>query len=238
MHRDPSPADSCQTDSTAGACAPVAPAAPAAPAAPPAHGAVVGSTDAPSPALVGVGRSVWLRANGRPGVVIASLAVAMGLALLLLARPWGRSVGVVTWLGGAGVLVAGAGGVMLTLRPRLVLEKESVRVHLAPGRIDPVPLEFVECFFLGSRLEPPPPGDDSTGGARVRTLVMRIAERAVDHAARPTLPLWGAWSEGSVNFDGRWCEPLSVDLVRRLNRDLATAKRAARARNEARGEAT
>jgi hypothetical protein len=92
-----------------------------------------------------------LRANGRPGVVIASLAVAMALALLLLARPWSRSVGVVTWLGGAGVLVAGAGGVMLTLRPRLVLEKESVRVHLAPGRIDPVPLEFVECFFLGSR---------------------------------------------------------------------------------------
>jgi hypothetical protein len=101
-----------------------------------------------------------------------------------------------------------------------------------------VPLEFVECFFLGSRLEPPPPGDDSTGGARVRTLVMRIAERAVDHAARPTLPLWGAWSEGSVTFDGRWCEPLSVDLVRRLNRDLAAAKRSARARNEARGEAT
>ena len=235
MHRDPSPADSCQTDSAAGACAPLAPFAPLGP---PAHGAVVGSTDTPSQALVGVGRAVWLRANGRPGVVIASLAVAMALSLLLLTRPWSRSVGVVTWLGGAGVLVAGAGGVMLTSRPRLVLEKESVRVHLAPGRIDPVPLEFVECFFLGSRLEPPPPGDDSTGGARVRTLVMRIAERAVDHAARPTLPLWGAWSEGSVNFDGRWCEPLSVDLVRRLNRDLATAKRAARARNEARGEAT
>ena len=232
MHSDPSPADSCQTDSAAGACAPLAPFGP------PAHGAVVGSTDTPSQALVGVGRAVWLRANGRPGVVIASLAVAMALSLLLLTRPWSRSVGVVTWLGGAGVLVAGAGGVMLTSRPRLVLEKESVRVHLAPGRIDPVPLEFVECFFLGSRLEPPPPGDDSTGGARVRTLVMRIAERAVDHAARPTLPLWGAWSEGSVNFDGRWCEPLSVDLVRRLNRDLATAKRAALARNEARGEAT
>jgi hypothetical protein len=29
-----------------------------------------------------------------------------------------------------------------------------------------------------------------------------------------------------VTFDGRWCEPLSVDLVRRLNRQLAAAKRA------------
>ncbi len=223
MHREPSPADSCQSDSTTGACA---------------HGSVVGKSDDPSPAPVGAGRSVWLRANGRPGIVIACLAVAMGFTLLLLARPWSRPVGVVTWLGGAGVLVAGAGGVRLTSRPRLVLERESVLVHLAPGRFDSVPLESVECFFLGSRLEPPPPGDDSTGGARVRTLVMRIAERAVDHAARPTLPLWGAWSEGSVTFDGRWCEPLSVDLVRRLNRDLATAKRAARARTVTGGETT
>jgi hypothetical protein len=220
MHRDPSPAEACPTDPATGACAHESGAA------------------TPPPTVAGGGRSVWLRANGRPGVVIASLAVALGLALLLLARPWSRPVGIVTWLGGGGVLVAGAGGVLLTSRPRLVLEGDRVRVHLAPGRIDPVPLEIVECFFLGSRLEPPPSGDDSTGGARVRTLVMRIAERAVDHAARPTLPLWGAWSEGSVTFDGRWCEPLSVDLVCRLNRDLATAKRAARARNVVRGEAT
>ena len=96
-----------------------------------------------------------------------------------------------------------------------------------PLRIDQTPWNVV---FLGSRLEPPHPGDVRTGGDRVRTLVMRIAERAVEHAERPTLPLWGAWQEGSVTFDGRWCEPLSVDLVRRLNRDLATAKRAAPAK--------
>ena len=54
----------------------------------------------------------------------------------------------------------------------------------------------------------------------------RIAERAGDHADRPTLPAWGSWSEGSVTFDGRWCAPLSVDLVRRLNKALAEAKRA------------
>jgi hypothetical protein len=67
----------------------------------------------------------------------------------------------------------------------------------------------------------------------VRTLVMRIAERATAHADRATLPAWGAWQEGSVTFDGRWCEPLSVDLVRRLNRDLSAAKREAIGRTAA-----
>ncbi len=224
MHRDPSPADICPTDPATGACT---------------HGPGEGPGAAtPPPTAAGGGRSVWLRANGRPGVLIVALAVVAGVVLVLLARPWSRPVGSATWLGGAGLLAAGAGAALLTLRPRLVLDRESLRVHLAPGRIDRVPLDVVECFFLGSRLEPPAPGDDTTGGERIRTLVMRIAERSSDHASRPTLPLWGAWSDGSVTFDGRWCEPLSVDLVRRLNRDLAATKRAARARSVAVGEGT
>ena len=222
MHRDPAPADSCPSDPTAGACA---------------HRSADGGGDGCQPAVAAPeGRSVWLRANGRPALVIACLAAALGLGLVLLARPWSRPVGVATWLAGTGLVAAGAGGVLLMSRPRIVLAGEQVRVHLAPGRIDRVPLDLVECFFLGSRLEPPRPGDESTGGERVRTLVMRIAERAVDHAARPTLPSWGLWREGSVTFDGRWCEPLSVDLVRRLNRDLATAKRTARAGRSGAGE--
>ena len=218
MHRDPSPADACPTDPATGACA---------------HES--GAATPPS-SVAGGGRSVWVQANGRPGGLIFGLAVAAGVVLVLLARLWNQPFGSGAWLGVAGLIAAGAGAGLLTLRPRLVLDRESLRVHLAPGRIDRVPLDVVECFFLGSRLEPPAPGDDTTGGERVRTLVMRIAERARDHAARPTLSLWGAWSEGSVTFDGRWCEPLSVDLVRRLNRELAAAKRSARAGRVAAGE--
>ena len=206
MHRVPPPVEAPHCDAPAGACA---------------------ETALPA---TGRGAVVWLRSNHWPGVGIAGMAAALLLVVLLASRPWSRPVGVVPWLLGGGLGVAGAAGLILSSRPRIVLVGKGLRVHLAPARVEVVPLEVVECFFLGSRLEPPHPGDVRTGGDRVRTLVMRIAERAVDHAERPTLPLWGAWREGSVTFDGRWCEPLSVDLVRRLNRDLTTAKRAALAR--------
>ena len=206
MHRDPPPVEA------------------------PHGGAPAGASAEAAPPATGRGPVVWLRSNHRPGIGIAGMAAALLLVVLLASRPWSRPVGVVPWLLGSGLGVAAAAGLILASRPRIVLAAREVRVHLAPARVEVVPLEAVECFFLGSRLEPPRPGDEATGGERVRTLVMRIAERAVDLAERPTFPRWGAWQEGSVTFDGRWCEPLSVDLVRRLNRDLTTAKRAALAR--------
>lgn len=208
MQRSSSSADACDA-ARAGACA----------AEPAADGGA---------AAVGRGRGVWLRANPRPGIVVAAVAtVIVGLLVLLgfLARTWQRQAGWGAWLSGGLVAVAGAGGVLVSSRPRIVLDGGHVVVRLRPTGAVSVPLDVVECFFLGSRLEPPPPGDHRTGGERVRTLVMRIAERAVEFADRPTLTPWGRWEEGSVTFDGRWCEPLSVDLVRRLNRELAAAKR-------------
>jgi len=217
MHHAPSPADACDAGAAA-ACDRSAP--------------------ADDVSHAGAGRIVWLRANRRPGIVVAAVATLLLVVIVVAARPWQRPVGGLTWLAGGGVVVAGACCLTVISRPRIGLDGEGVAVHLRPARVDVVPLGAVECFFLGSRLEPPPPGDHSTGGERVRTLVMRIAERAVDHAQRPTLPVWGGWREGSVTFDGRWCEPLSVDLVRRLNRELAAAKRAAKARSVTDGEAT
>lgn len=171
--------------------------------------------------------AVWLRSNPRPGVAIAAIAGGLVFAILLAMRPWNRPLGVPAWCLGGGVVVTAAVGMLLATLPRIVVSGRSLRVRLALARVEIVPLECVECFFLGSRLEPPRPGDQRTGGNRVRTLVMRIAERAVEHGTRTTFPPWGAWEGGSVTFDGRWCEPLSVDLVRRLNRELAAAKRGA-----------
>ncbi len=189
----------------------------------------------PAPDGNGVGRTVaattppgraWLRANPRPGAACLGAGVLVAALVAVAVRPWDAPRHVPGWILVIAPLVIGAAACAASGRPRLVRRADAVLVRLAPLRRETVPLEAVECFFLGSRLEPSRAGD-TAAGARVRTLVMRLAERATTLARRPTLPAWGTWNEGSVTFDGRWCEPLSIDLVRRLNRELAAAKRAA-----------
>ena len=112
-------------------------------------------------------------------------------------------------------------------RPRLERVGRDLRVRLAPFRSHDVPLEVVECFFLGSRpLEQPGTVPDDLPTHRLGTLVVRLAERAVEWHERPTMMSeWGTWKEGAIVCDGRWCEPLSADLVRALTGRLVAAKR-------------
>lgn len=172
----------------------------------------------------GAGPGVWLRGNPRPGWLVGMVGVAVAAVLAAVLPGRVALPGPLAWGVAALPALIGAGVCLTTRWPRLVNGRGEVIVRLSPLRRERVPLDAVECFFLGSRLEPS--ADETvSAGDRVRTLVMRIAERAAAFAERPTLPAWGSWREGSVTFDGRWCEPLSVDLVRRLNRALAEAKR-------------
>ena len=191
------------------------------------HGTGEACTPAAAPP---VAPRVWLMGNHRAGAAaLLGGVVAALLLLLVLLFACRAAAGTWNWRVAAALaalpLAAGAALAAAAARPRLVPRGDRivVRVGLVAG--EEVPLGIVECFFLGSRLEPPSVDDGTRGGQRVRTLVMRLAERATGFASRPSFPLFGSWSEGSVTFDGRWCEPLSVDLVRRLNRELAAAKR-------------
>ena len=133
-------------------------------------------------------------------------------------------------------LAAGAaaiGGLAVAAsRPRLERRGDCLLVRLSPTQVHELPLEIVECFFLGSHsLEPEgvPPRDDVVTH-RVGTLVVRIAERALAYRERPTFGPWGTWQEGSIVCDGRWCEPLSAERARWLSGRLIEAKRSAAAR--------
>jgi hypothetical protein len=173
---------------------------------------------------------IWLRGNLRPVVWLALVEVVVGGGLiaaaalrasslpffLLVAVPvCGMAAGIV------GVLAWAAA------RPRLQRVGRCLRVRLSPTAVEDVPLDAVECFFQGSnpidRSGEPTCGDHAT--LRVNTLVMRLAERAADFSKRATFTPWGTWDDGYVVFDGRWCEPLSADLARRLSRHLLDAKR-------------
>ncbi|MCX7432139.1 MAG: hypothetical protein NTY17_14240 [Planctomycetia bacterium] len=126
-------------------------------------------------------------------------------------------------------VAAGLVGVLAyaAARPRLERVGGCLRVRLSPTAVEDVPLDAVECFFQGSN--PIDRSGELTCGDRaafrVNTLVMRLAERAADFSKRATFTPWGTWDDGYVVFDGRWCEPLSTDLARRLSRQLVEAKR-------------
>lgn len=181
----------------------------------------------------------WLRGNVRPavGLVLAAAAITVaGVALAWAGGAPAASVGLLAAAGGV-VLASAAAVAVAAARPRLALHGAAVRIRLAPLVAHDVPLDMVECVFLGSRplaaaaagAAPGTTGGDAAeaeASRRVATLVMRIAERATAWQSRPTFRAWGTWEEGNVVFDGRWCEPLTVVLARDVARRLLEAKRA------------
>ncbi|MFM8804023.1 MAG: hypothetical protein ACKOK8_08955 [Planctomycetia bacterium] len=176
-------------------------------------------------------REIWLRGNLRPVTWLAAVAAvtAFGLfAALALAGPAPAAA----WLAVTilSLVMAAVVGMLsfAAARPRLVCAGDRLRIRLSPTVVHDVPLDVVECFFQGSnpiaRTGEPTCGDHAA--FRVNTLVMRLAERAADFSRRPTFTPWGTWDDGYVVFDGRWCEPLSAEVARRLSRELLDAKRA------------
>jgi hypothetical protein len=151
---------------------------------------------------------VWLRSNPRPavaGAVVVALAGAVAAATLWVAGgpAWG-------WW----ALVAAS-------LPRLVRRGGMLRVRLSPLTAHDVPLEIVECVFPGSS----PLEGSEAAPRRVGTVVMRLAERAVAWKERPTFAAWGTWNDGHVVIDGRWCEPLSLEVTKQLGQRILEAKR-------------
>jgi hypothetical protein len=54
---------------------------------------------------------------------------------------------------------------------------------------------------------------------------VRVAEKATDYHHREVKPALARWDEGYVTIHGAWCEPLTLQVVQRLNARLAEAHR-------------
>ena len=171
---------------------------------------------------------IWLRGNPRPALAVfvaAATAAAVGVVVASMREPawaWGLAAVFIPLLAAAAALARAAA------RPRLMRRGSTLEVRLSPLGVHRVPLEIVECVFPGFQ----PLGGGEDGGAavaprRVNTLVVRLAERATEWRARPVTAAWGGWDDGTIVFDGRWCEPLSPALVRHIAARLVDAKREA-----------
>ena len=150
----------------------------------------------------------WLKANLRLAgllAVVASFFFLSSLAVCGIAVWNSGGVSVVAFLcsAGLGILACLIGYVAFTAKQERIFVKDSeVMVRIGPASIEKIPLDAVECFFLGSQ----PLG------------------RSGDLASGRRGP-WACWEDGYLVVDGRWSEPLVVETLRRINGRLAVAKR-------------
>ena len=175
---------------------------------------------------------ILLRNNPRASRFLAGalgLAVAAGLACLIWG--WWSSRWIIAALGVA-VGLTGAIG-LARWQPwwrsvRVALESETVRVYLRRGRPWAIPLDVVECFFLG---QAPSTMRDAAGQeVETRNVVIRLAERSAEWQQQPGVERsLGRWCDGYITVYGIWCEPLDRSVVEAMNHRLAELKRSRRA---------
>jgi hypothetical protein len=117
----------------------------------------------------------------------------------------------------------------LMFQPRLSYANERLDVRLRPGPPIQVPIDVVECFFLGQGPALLPlSGRDKV--EETSTIVIRLAESAEQWKHFDVNPALGLWCDGYITIRGTWCEPITNELLKRLNDNLISAHRTLRAK--------
>jgi hypothetical protein len=169
----------------------------------------------------------WLAANSRvfflalaPAVVLATAGLVLTVVTHFREAPLANVAGwSLLWCGlAATALIVGR-----MRLPRLAYLRGWLLVYLSGARPIRIPIDVVECFFLGQG----PSQIDAAGIDRVkaRNLIVRLAESATQWHQMPVRASLGEWCDGYITVRGMWCEPLTIKLVTDLNRRLAQVKR-------------
>ena len=172
-------------------------------------------------------REVWLRTNRRLLLTLALAPLGIGVASCLL-MPWVHSP-IAFWSLVCAALVSIATLVWTAWRsrtPRLAYENGLLEVYLTRQPLR-VPIEIVECFFLGQgpSLLPAIQSRDARRSPETATLIVRLAESEHDWKHRDVQFRLGQWCEGYITIRGTFCEPLNPELAGRLNRRLVEVHR-------------
>jgi hypothetical protein len=171
---------------------------------------------------------VWLRTNRRAlamGMILPALILAASLAGMAWSISTGRHWALSLGLASAALLALWMLGELIyaACQPRLAFAQGQMLVFLEPTKPTRVPIEIVECFFLGQgpselpRLKGREP--------ETQNVVVRLAESAVEWKHRDVKPALGHWCEGYITLRGSWCEPITPAIMQRLNRRLAELHR-------------
>jgi hypothetical protein len=164
--------------------------------------------------------TIWLRQNQRAlalGMIFPGIAVLAGVFLLTSFEASAARI-----LGGLLAAIGGALSLLLAIQmrvPRLACDEGHLLVYLQGWRPIRVPIEIVECFLLGQAPTMLP--GKSQEHAETASVVIRLSDCAADWKHREVKPALGKWCEGYITIRGTWCEPLSLQLINRLNARLA-----------------
>jgi len=166
---------------------------------------------------------VWLYSNRRVLLIAlvpaALLGVIAGAALNL---DFGLLVTVPAWFALAVSLLLIVGLIFQAFRPRVTYHQGHVLFYLKSGRPIAVPSDVVEAFFLGQGPANLPV--HITGHDETVNLVARLSQRAPEWEQLETKQALGRWCDSYVTIRGTWCEPLTGEVLRRLNRRLAEVR--------------
>jgi hypothetical protein len=171
-------------------------------------------------------QEVWLRPNRRVlalGMIAPAMFVILGVVLFFAGH---ASQSLMVEIIGSTFAVLGLTLIVIAaifLRtPRLAYSPNELLVFLRVGPPYRLPISIVECVFMGKQ-SASLPGAGSV--VPVQGLVIRIAEKATDFHNRHAKPALGRWADGYITIHGAWCEPLTVELVQRLNARLAEVQK-------------
>ena len=179
---------------------------------------------------------VWLRNNSRALWFAMVLPAVLGTFGLLLLLGVGQEQ-VQLWVRIVGGILAGVGLttvllVMLQLRqPRVAYRYDSLLLYLRGSKPISVPIEIVEGFLIGQAPSLLP--GRQYKDAETATLMIRLAESAEEWSQVSVKPALGKWCASYITIRGTWCEPLSTDLVNRLNQRLSEVQAEFRAHEKA-----
>ncbi|MEX0794844.1 MAG: hypothetical protein WD045_17020 [Pirellulaceae bacterium] len=169
---------------------------------------------------------IWLNGNRRPFiatavVLLVAALVCMLVGGLLLSAIVPRLIVLVVGI------VASLGAVLLafqTMRPRIAFAENTLHLYLDWAGVSQVPVEIVECFFLGQ--DGPHDCQDKSKRPVTAAVVIRLADRAKPWHRGHANPQIGLWEEGYITIRGSWAEPINQRVVERLNERLRAVHRA------------
>jgi hypothetical protein len=173
-------------------------------------------------------KEIWLASNKRAFAMVLVfpllMAAAAGLAFYLLETVHWR---VVAGLISCFSLLAICSLLYLASQPRIAFRNAELLLYLGSPAGQRVPIEYVEVFFRGQAASMIAGRSEQqiADGPETSTVVVRIAERALDWHQRPVKTMLGQWCGGYITVRGTWCEPITAELIQRLNHRLVDVQR-------------